>query len=149
MFFHEDKDGLKTILIVYVNDIILIEDNLIEMERLKKILASECEIRDLGQMRYFLGMEIPRSKRGICVSQRNYVLDLLAEVGMLGCKPSDTPIEAGKKMNDVGDPVEKEGYQKLVSKLIYLSHTRLDIAFVVSMVSQHMHSPKEAHLEAV
>ena len=52
-------------------------------------------------------------------------------------------------MDDIGNLVEKEGYQRLVGKLIYLSHTRPDIAFAVSVVSQHMHSPKEAHLEAV
>ena len=67
---------------------------------------------------------------------------------MLGCKPSETPIEAGKKIGDAGKPVDKDRYQRLVGKLIYLSHTRPDIAFAVSVVSQHMHSPKEAHLEA-
>lgn len=64
-------------------------------------------------------------------------------------RPTDTPTEAGKKVVDEGNPVEKEGYQRLVGKLIYLSHTRPDIALVVSMVSQHMHSPKEVHLEFV
>ncbi|KAF5458648.1 hypothetical protein F2P56_022662 [Juglans regia] len=100
-------------------------------------------------MRYFLGMEVTRSKKGISVSQHKYVLDLLTETGMLGCKPSDTPIEAGKRVGDFGRPIEKERYQRLVSKLIYLSHTKPDIAFALSVVSQHMHSPKETHLEAV
>ena len=68
---------------------------------------------------------------------------------MLGCKPSDTPIEAGKRANNPGEPIDKDKYQRLVGKLIYLSHTRPDIAFAVSVVSQHMHSPKEAYLEAV
>jgi len=68
---------------------------------------------------------------------------------MLGCKPSDTPIEVGKKIEDAGKMVDKDRYQRLVGKLIYLSHTRSDIAFAVSVVSQHMHSPREAHLEAV
>ncbi|XP_024018583.1 uncharacterized protein LOC112090760 [Morus notabilis] len=73
-----------------------------EMERLKSILATEFEVKDLGQMRYFLGMEVARSNKGISVSQRKYVLDLLTETGILGCKPSDTPIEAGKKIVDDG-----------------------------------------------
>lgn len=68
---------------------------------------------------------------------------------MLGCKPSDTPIETGKREADAGRLVDKERYQRLVGRLIYLSHTRPDIAFAVSVVSQHMHSPKEAHLDAV
>ncbi|XP_022857000.1 uncharacterized protein LOC111378063 [Olea europaea var. sylvestris] len=80
-------------------------------------------------------MEIARSKIGFSVSQRKYILDLLTETG--------------KVKKDTGKPVETDRYQRLVGKLIYLSHTRPDIAFAVSMVIQHMHSPKEAHLEAV
>lgn len=149
MFFRQAKDGKKTILIVYVDDIILTGDDSMEIERLKSTLTMEFETRDLGQMKYFLGMEVARSKKGISVSQRKYVTDLLKETGMLGCKPSDTPIESGKKTSNVGEPVDRERYQRLVGKLIYLSHTRPDIAFAVSVASQHMHSPKEAHLEAV
>ena len=65
-------------------------------------------MKDLGQLHYFLGMEVARSKRGISVSQRKYVLDLLAETGMLGGKPSDTPIDVGDKNRDVGEPIEKD-----------------------------------------
>lgn len=148
MFFRQEN-GKKTILIVYVDDIILTGDDTMEMERLKKVLATEFEVKDLGQMRYFLGMEVARSKKGISVTQRKYILDLLTETGMLGCKPSDTPIEVGRRSKDDEKTVERERYQRLVGKLIYLSHTRPDIAFAVSVVSQHMHSPKEAHLEAV
>lgn len=119
------------------------------MERLKKSLATEFEVKDLRLMRYFLGMEIARSKRGINISQRRYILDLLPETRMIGCKPSDTPVDVGKKTEDEGNPVEIDGYQRLVGKLIYLSHTRPDIVFVVSLASQHMHSPQESHLEAV
>ena len=68
---------------------------------------------------------------------------------MLGCKPSDTPIKARNGMESDGKPVDREKYQRLVGRLIYLSHTRPDIAFAVSVVSQYMHSPKESHLEAM
>ncbi|KAM7516034.1 hypothetical protein LguiA_005617 [Lonicera macranthoides] len=96
-------------------------------------------------------MEVARSKTGIVVSQRKYILDLLSETGMSGCKPSDTPIELGTKLGGIKDgvPVETGRYQRLVGKLIYLSHTCPDIAFAVSMVSQFMQSPCEEHLEAV
>ena len=102
-------------------------------------------------MRYFLGIEIARSKKGIVVSQRKYILDLLKETGMSGCKPSNTPIEVNTKLGEVKDgvPVDTGRYPRLVGRLIYLSHTRPDIAFAVSMVSQFMHSPYEKHLEAV
>ncbi|KAK2991799.1 hypothetical protein RJ640_013130 [Escallonia rubra] len=133
------------ILIVYVDDIILAE-----MERLKQCLASEFEIKDLGSLKSFLGMEIARSRKGIAVSQRKYVLDLLKETGMSWCCPVETPIDPNQKLGDnKGDPVNTSRYQKLVGKLIYLSHTRPGIAFSVSLVSQFMHSPHEEHLEAV
>ncbi|RVW36389.1 Retrovirus-related Pol polyprotein from transposon RE1 [Vitis vinifera] len=149
MFFKQSNDGRMTILIVYVDDIILTGDDTGEVERLKKVLATEFKVKDLGQMRYFLGMEVARSRKGISISQRKYVLDLLTETGMLGCKPSDTPIKARNKMESDGKPVDRERYQRLVGRLIYLSHTRPNIAFAISVVSQYMHSLKESHLEAV
>ncbi|XP_031269443.1 uncharacterized protein LOC116127931 [Pistacia vera] len=96
-------------------------------------------------------MEIARSKKGISVSQRKYVLDLLKEIGMLGCKPVETPIEPNLKFEEMSCValVDKGRYQRLVGKLIYLSHTRPDLAFPVSVVSQHMHNPQEKHFGAV
>ncbi|RVW15529.1 Retrovirus-related Pol polyprotein from transposon RE1 [Vitis vinifera] len=123
MFFKQSNNGRMTILIVYVDDIILTGDKTGEVERLKKVLATKFE--------------------------RKYVLDLLGETGMLGCKPSDTPIKARKRKENDGKLVDRERYQRLVGRLIYLSHTKPNIAFIVSVVSQYMHSPKESHLEAV
>ena len=70
---------------------------------------------------------------------------------MLGCKPSDTPMESGLKFSkeDTGNPTHKETYQRLVGKLIYLSLTRPDITYSVSIVSQYMSNPQEEHMEAV
>lgn len=92
-----------------------------------------------------------RSKEGIIISQRKYILDLLNETGLLGCKPVDMPMDSTKKMNrsEESIPVAKGRYQRLVGKLIYLSHTRPDIAYSVSVVSQHMNNPTEDHLDAV
>ncbi|RVW66879.1 Retrovirus-related Pol polyprotein from transposon RE1 [Vitis vinifera] len=117
MFFKQSNDGRMTILIVYVDDIILIGDDTGEVERLKKVLATAFEVKDLGQMWYFLGMEVARSRKGISISQRKYVLDLLIETGMLGCKPSDTPIKARNGMESDGKPVDREKYQRLVGRL--------------------------------
>ncbi|KAM2246579.1 hypothetical protein COP2_007815 [Malus domestica] len=108
-------------------------------------------MKELGKLKYFLGIEVTQSKHGIFLSQRKYVLDLLAETGMLDCKLVDTPIEQNHRLSLFPDqvPTHKERYQRLVRSLIYLSHTRLDIAYAVSVVSQFMHSPSEAHMDAV
>ena len=93
LFFRHSLNGKITILIVYVDDIILTRNDLEEMESLKGDMAREFEIKDLRPLRYFLGMEVARSKRSIVVSQRKYTLDLLKEIDMLDCKLVDTPMD--------------------------------------------------------
>ena len=107
-------------------------------------------MKDLGPLRYFLGIEIARSPKGIVLSQRKYVLDLLAETGMLGCRPCSTPIDRNHQTSaQSGDPVNKETYQRLVGRLIYLCHTKPDISYAVSVVSRYMHDPRTRHMEVV
>ncbi|KAK2970862.1 hypothetical protein RJ640_022304 [Escallonia rubra] len=111
-------------------------DDYEEMNRLKTILTKEFEIKDLGKLKYFLGMEVARSNKGISISQRKYTLDLLKETGMLGCKPVDTPMDPICKLGrkEGSSIVDKWRYQRLVGRLINLSHTRPDIGFSVSVV---------------
>lgn len=113
LFFKHNNDGKKTILIVYVDDIIVTGDDDVEVGRLKQMLANEFEVKDLGQLKYFIGMEVARAKKGILISQRKYVLDLLKEIGMLGCKPAETPIDANKKLDldSGGKSVDRGQYQ--------------------------------------
>jgi hypothetical protein len=108
-------------------------------------------MKSLGGLKYFLAIEVTRNKEGIYLSQRKYILDFLNETGMLDCKPVDTPMIPNLKLDAYTDhtPTNVNRYQRFVGKLIYLAHTRSDIAYVVSIVSQFMHSPKEEHLEAV
>lgn len=82
-------------------------------------------MKNLGGLKYFLGIEVARSKQGIFLSQRKYILDLLSKVGLLECKPADTPIIQNHKLGEYPNqvPTDKGRYQRLVGKLIYLSHT--------------------------
>lgn len=80
----DSGEGKITILMVYVDDIIIIGDDNEEMKKIKQMMAKEFEVKELGALKYFLGMEIPRSNRSSSVSQRKYTLDLLEEIGMLG-----------------------------------------------------------------
>lgn len=75
-----------------------------------------------------------------------YIIDFLIETGMFGCKPSEISVETGKRYESMGKQMDRDRYQKLVGKLIYLSHTRPDIFFIVNVVSQYMHSPEDDHL---
>jgi hypothetical protein len=77
--------------------------------------------------------------------QRKYILDLLKETGKLGCKPAKTPIDINIKLNsEDGEPLKDiNQYQRLVGKLIYMTVTRPDISFAVSLISQFMHAPRK------
>jgi hypothetical protein len=105
----------------------------------------------LGLLKYFLGIEIAHSPKGIFISQRKYTLDLLRETGKIECKPMSTPINSKSKLNtEDGEPLENiNQFQRLVGKLIYLTVTRPDISFSISKISQFMHSPRTQHLEAI
>jgi hypothetical protein len=92
LFYHYIGNNI-TILAVYVDDIIITGDDTVKIVRLKEDLSKEFEVKDLGQLGHFLGIEIARSPKGIVLSQRKYVLDLLNETGMLGCRPASTPID--------------------------------------------------------
>ena len=92
-----------------------------------------------------------QSKRGIFLSQRKYTLDLLLEVGLLDCKPADVLIQQNHMLGEHPNQIltDKCRYQRLVGKIIYLSHTRPYIAYLVSVVSQFMHCPSEDHMNVV
>ncbi|RDX63022.1 Copia protein, partial [Mucuna pruriens] len=93
-------------------------------------------MKELRKLKYFLGIEVAYFKQDIFISQRKYVLDLLKETGKLGCKTSGVPIEYNHRIGCEESPtIEKSQYQILVRKLIYLSHIRPDIGYVVSVAS--------------
>jgi Reverse transcriptase (RNA-dependent DNA polymerase) len=149
--FFMKSNGKIVILIIYVDDMKITGDDQDGIRALEQKLSREFEMKNLEGLKYFLGIEVARTKEGISLSQRKYVLDLLAETGMLDCKPVDTPTKHNIKLGEFFNqtPVNKEVYQRLVGRLIYLSHTRSDIAYAVSIVSQFMHAPSEQHMEAV
>lgn len=108
-------------------------------------------MKDLDSLKYFLGIEVSQSDKGIFLSQRKYDLDLLQETGMSACQPADTPVEEGLKLciKSHRVPMDKGRYQRLLGRLMYLAHTRPDLAYALSIVSQFMHNPGEQHMNAV
>ena len=97
MLYRPLNGGGVIILIVYVDDIIITGSNEAEIQQLKGVLSTEFEVKDLGKLKYFLGMEVARSKEGIVVSHRKYTLYLLSKVGMLGSKPTNVSIDFNHK----------------------------------------------------
>lgn len=133
LFTNFTRAGRLTFLIVYVDDIILIGNDFQSIKLIKEHLPLEFEIKDLGNLRYFLGMEVGRTKNTWCITKEVYS-GLILERRMLGCKPALTLIKPGHKPKELWDktPTDKLSYQKILGKLIYLSHTGPDIYYVVS-----------------
>jgi len=151
VFFKRSSLNQVIYLVVYVDDIVITSNDQEGIKDLKQHLFSNFQTKDLGQLRYFLGIEVAQSQEGIVISQRKYVLDILEETGMLDCKPVDTPMDPNVKLlHNQGDLYPDPGrYKRLVGKLNYLTMTRPDISFVVSVVSQFLNSPCDSHWNVV
>ncbi|KAJ7972029.1 Retrovirus-related Pol polyprotein from transposon TNT 1-94 [Quillaja saponaria] len=146
VFYKHTPNG-RILLIVYVDDIVITGDDNHVIQQLKSFLQSKFQTKDLGQLKYFLGIEVARSQLGICLSQRKYCLDVLSDIGMLDSKPVDTPMDPNTKLvPDEGELLTNpEQYRRLVGKLNYLIVTRPDITFATSMVSQFLSQPRTSH----
>ncbi|XP_058765320.1 uncharacterized mitochondrial protein AtMg00810-like [Vicia villosa] len=150
VFYRHSAQGC-IYLIVYVDDIVITGSDHQGIIQLKQHLSNQFQTKDLGKLRYFLGIEVAQSKDGLLISQRKYAMDILQETGLLNAKPADTPTDpSGKLLPNQGEPLSDPGrYMRLVGKLNYLTVTGPDISFAVSMVSQFLKSPCQEHMDAV
>ncbi len=139
------------VIVIYVDDLIITGDSDADISNLKKLLKQKFKTKDLGELRYFLGIEVIHSPKGIWLLQRQYALNKLSEYGMMGCKPILIPLEQNVKFNaDEGDLVEGTTmYRCIVGSLIYMTITRLDLNYAIGVVSQFMQTPRKPHLDAV
>ena len=145
--------------LIYVDDLLITGNSSVLIQDLKATLHSNFKMKDLGDLKYFLGIEVLRSKNGIVLSQRKYALELISDCGLGGSKPASTPLESGVKLTTVeydeataktDDPLYENvtAYQRLIGRLLYLTTTRPDICFAVQVLSQFMQKPKVSHWEA-
>jgi hypothetical protein len=137
-------------LLVYVDDIVIASNDVSAVLDLTVYLNSVFNLKDLGPLKYFIGLEVARSGKGIVVSQRKYALDILEDSGVLGAKPVLFPMDPNIKLSRsdgelLSDP---SSYRRLVGRLVYLTITRLDLSFSVQMLSQFMDSPCKPHMDA-
>ncbi|GJV08471.1 uncharacterized mitochondrial protein-like protein [Tanacetum coccineum] len=142
--------SIMVVVLIYVDDVIITGNNLTKIQETKKQLDDEFSIKDLGLLKYFLGIEVAKTKDGLVLSQRKYTLDILENSGKMGCKPSAFPIEQGLKL-DKGESesrVNASQYRRLIGRLLYLQATRPDITYSVNILSQFVADPRNNHLEA-
>ncbi|CAH9072717.1 unnamed protein product [Cuscuta europaea] len=104
-------------------------------------------MKNLGVLKYFLGIEVARSADGLFLCQRKYALDIISEAGLLGAKPPPCPMEANYSLAlSRGDLLSNpKPYRHLVGRLIYLYFTRPDLAYDIHILSQFMQAPRQDH----
>ena len=146
--FVDSKGSYFTTFLVYVDDVLITGNDAQCVADLKRLLDAKFRIKDLGASKYFLGLEVARSDKGITLNQRKYALEVLTDSSMLGCKPMKTPIEQYLRLSkDEGELIDDPSqYRRLIGKLMYLTLTRTDICYAVNKLSQFLSKPRHPHM---
>jgi histone deacetylase 1/2 len=148
-----NKGGIFMYILVYVDDIIVVSSTEQATTALLKDLQKDFALKDLGDLHYFLGIEVNKVRNGILLTQHKYATDLLKKVGMTDCKAVSTPLSTSEKLSlhegSLLGPEDATKYRSIVGALQYLTLTRPDIAFSVNKVCQFLHAPTTVHWAAV
>ena len=132
LFLHcTNKDTI--LLLLYVDDMIITGDDVSGIQELKDFLNHQFEMKDLGHLNYFLGLEITHSTDGLYITQAKYASEFLSQAGLTNSKTFDTPIELNAHLTSSGGkPLSNSSlYRRLVGSLVYLTITCPDISYVV------------------
>ncbi|KAK3026412.1 hypothetical protein RJ639_041424 [Escallonia herrerae] len=144
---NEKRDIL--IVCLYVDDLIFTGNCVKIFDDLKKEMAKEFEMTDIGLMSYYLGIEVKQRDDGIFISQEAYAKEVLKRFNMKNCNPISISIEVEKKLSrQVKEgPIDQTLFRSLVGSLRYLTCTRPDILYAVSYISQYMENPTTYHFK--
>ncbi|KAK2980559.1 hypothetical protein RJ640_006052 [Escallonia rubra] len=142
--------GASVFVLVYVDDILITGSNVTLLQSIKARLCGQFHTKDLGSLKYFLGIEVAPLSRGLYLCQRKYTLDILDDCGLTGARPSEFPMEQNLKLSNSTEAILSypSPYRRLVGRLIYLTVTRPDIVHTVNILSRFMHQPRQPHLDA-
>ena len=152
LFIKKSSQGTSLLLVcLYVDDLIFTGNDETLFSSFKHSMMKEFDMTDLGRMRYFLGLEVLQRADGIFICQRKYAQEVLERFNMVGCNAVYNPIVLGFKLvtDSAGMTINSTQYMQMVCSLMYLTSTRLDIMFVVNLLSRYLAHPAELHLQAV
>lgn len=137
-------------ILVYVDDMIIVSNHNEESKKFKASLDKNFGIKDLGRLKYFLGIEVAHGHKGLFLNQRKYALGIIEEARMSGAKPVYTPMLQHHQLElDKSDFLkDAEKYRRLVGRLVYLTITRPDLVYSVHMLSRFVSEPRKEHWNA-
>jgi len=148
--FLKTKGEHLLIVQVYVDDIIFRATNDVLCDEFSKLMGSEFEMSMMGELNFFLGLQIKQTSNGTMIHQHKYILELLKRFNMDSSKPMTTPISPSTKLvaKDGSGSVSEKLYRGIIGSLLYLTASRPDIVFSVGLCARFQASPQEAHLKA-
>lgn len=150
LFIKKEEDKIL-IVSLYVDDLIFTSNDLIMMQSFKTSMKREFEMTDLGEMKYFLGVEVHQNARGIHISQKKYAGEVFERFGMGSCNGVKNPIVPGSiklSKREEGKQVDGTFFKQMVGCLMYMTTTRPDLMYYVCLISRFMSNPKEVHMLA-
>jgi hypothetical protein len=149
LFIKTGKEGNVLIISLYVDDLIYTGNDELMVSKFKDSMKHEFDMTDLGKIRYFLGLEVLQKSTGVFINQKKYASEVLQRFEMDRSNSVHNPIFPGCKLvkDEGGVKVDKTHFKQMVGSLIYLTATRSDIMFVVSLISRYMENPTEFHLQ--
>lgn len=148
--FTLNQGTTQVVVLVYVDDLIVAGNDSSAITRFKHYLSVCFHMKDLGPLKYFLGIEVARNPTGLFLCQRKYTLDIITEAGLLGAIPAGTPLDQNHRLAvPAGSLLDNpDQYRRLVGRLIYLCYTRPELSYSVHTLSQFMQHPRVEHWEA-
>ncbi|XP_015578574.2 uncharacterized mitochondrial protein AtMg00810-like [Ricinus communis] len=149
LFVKQNMEGSMLSVNLYVDDLLFIGNDELMFAEFKNSMKHKFDMTDLGKMKYFLGLEILQKSCRIFISQRKYAQEMLQHFGMNQSNSIQTPIVPSFKLckDEGGTKVDKTYFKQIVGCLMYLTATRPDMVFVVSLLSRYMENPTQLHLQ--
>ncbi|KAK0595647.1 hypothetical protein LWI29_008688 [Acer saccharum] len=136
---------------IYVDDIVFGSTNKTKVDEFVSVMSSEFEMSMVGELNYFLGMQVKQTSMGIMLNQSKYAKNLVKRFGLENGKDFETPMSTTLKLDkdEKGKSVDQSLYRSMIGSLLYLTASRPDICFSVGLCARFQANPKESHLKAV
>ena len=150
MYLKSEGEDILVVM-VYVDDIIFGSNNSSLVQWFASAMKSEFEMSMLGELSYFLGLQVRQQSEGMFISQEKYLKEILKKFNMEYSNLVGTPMETKCKLSkdDQSPEVDQKSYRSMIGSLLYLTASRPDIMLVVGMVGRYQSAPKQTHLSAV
>jgi hypothetical protein len=150
LYIKVNQDSIL-IIEVYVDDIIFGSDDDRMSQKFSKDMQNEFEMSLLGELSFFLGLQICQRNKGIFISQTKYIREMLKKFGMEDCKPVSTPMQTSCKLSkdDDSKDADQRQYRSMIGNLLYVTTSRPDVMQEVGQVARFQAAPKESHVMEV